>query len=380
VRDIWRYAWHNSESRLIVTLHSWSDALAGLRPRVVTSWSTQDALTLTYAGLSDGLVHTLPYLELCRTRLGQPETDRRSYRIGRNTLFAGRTVAEADILAVGCAWRAAVRLPTHRSLVLPMRCHLVVRTSDSPGTPAWSISRKARQQFARERRRRGWTLEVAERPEDFDFFYHEMHIPTMLNRHGEFARSLSERSARRNLFGHGVLFFLVEDGRRVSGMLCRHDRGHRLTLRMAGTLDGGRDMYRSGTSTAMYLMILEWARNHGVVDVDLSGFEPFLSKGIFQFKRKMHPRVVVPANHFRNKSVWLRVNRDTSTVRDFLVDNPPLVLNGDRTLTAIYFYDRDRPAREDLRWQTAGISGSRLVDLDSFLGHPGHTSPLSERN
>jgi hypothetical protein len=163
-----------------------------------------------------------------------------------------------------------------------------------------------------------------------------------------------------------VLFFLRERGDRVAGMLCRREPGT-LVLRLAGVRDGAEDAYRSGTYIALYVSILDWTARNGVSTVDLSGSEPFLSKGIFQFKRKLHPDMRWPATHFAGKRLWLCVRRDTPAVRDFLVANPVLAPAGDG-FEALYFHDRDRLARRDLQWRTGGVVGCRTVDLDAFLG------------
>jgi hypothetical protein len=151
-------------------------------------------------------------------------------------------------------------------------------------------------------------------------------------------------------------------------MLCRWaSRTRTLTLRLAGVDGGAAEHYRSGAFTALYPLILEWAAQHGVRTVNLSGCEPFLSKGIFQFKRKLHPRVVLPASHFGGKRLLLRVLRDSARVRDFLVANPVIAESADGGLDAVYFHDEQRPARLDHRWEGVGLRAARLVHLSSFL-------------
>jgi hypothetical protein len=192
-----------------------------------------------------------------------------------------------------------------------------------------------------------------------------MHQPTMRRRHGAATRTVSRAVAWHSLFHRGVLFFLRENGERVAGMLCRLEAGA-VVLRLAGVRDGAELAYRSGTYLALYVGILEWATRNRLDRVDLSGAEPFLSKGILQFKRKLHPWVGCPATHFAGKRLWLGVRRDTPAVRDFLVANPVLMPAADG-LTALYFHDRARPPRLDLRWQTPGVTGHTRVDLDAFL-------------
>lgn len=374
----WRYRWHNSADPRMVRLHHTVDAVTALCPRVTVS-HPRDAggLTLAYAGLGAGLDHVLPFLEQRRG-----PTARREHRRTTWARLAAHGVPGADLLAVGCPPGRAFRPPARQPTVLaPFRVGLVVHLdrAGSSTIPA-RLSRKTRQQYQREQRTLERSLEVAATRADFTFFYDRMHRPTMDRRHGAATRSVPRGTAWHSLFGHGVLFFLREKGERVAGMLCRLEPGA-LVLRLAGVLDGAEDRYRSGTYVALYVSILQWAEWQGLTRVDLSGAEPFLSKGIVQFKRKLHPHVAPPATHFAGKRLWLCVRRDTPAVRDFLVANPVLA-EAQGGLRATYFHDRDRPPRTALRWRTGGVVDATEVDLDVFLkGLPcavsraGSTSP-----
>ncbi|WP_433338033.1 GNAT family N-acetyltransferase [Spirillospora sp. CA-294931] len=358
----WGYVWGHSDDPRIVRAHQWTDALRSARPTVVESPAGGDGVALAYAGLPDGLTHVLPFLE---ERRG-PAGNRRSRTTTWTAIAKGHAAPEADILAAGCLPGRAAALPRERSLLLPFRVNLVVPATADPAAAQRRLSRKARQQYAREQRRLARTFEVAADEADFDFFYDRMHAPTMRRRHGDAARSVDRETARRCLFGRGVLFFLCEEGTRVAGLLCRREPGS-LTIRLAGVLDGADRLYQSGTYLALYVLTIEWASRNGVATVDLSGCEPFLSKGIFQFKRKLHPQIVPPKNHFARKRLWLHVRRDRPAVRDFLVANPLLLPADGGGLTALYFHDRDRPAQLGLRWQCPGVAGHLLADLDAFF-------------
>lgn len=356
-----RYGWHNSTRAWACRWHCRIDRLVTTRPRVTVSYPADGGPTLAYAGLDDGLSYVLPFLEQRRGATSRRESHRASW--------AGLDEPAADILAVGCLAAHAFAPAGVAGVELPFRVNLVVRPGRDPAAVAARLSRKARQQYLREQRSRCRRLEVASTDADFEYFYHHMHLPTMRRRHGTAVRSVPARTARHSLFRHGVLFFLCECGDRVAGMLCRREPGA-LVLRLAGVRDGGEDAYRTGTYLALYVSILVWSARNGVATVDLSGSEPFLSKGIFQFKRKLHPDVRRPATHFAGKRLWLCVRRDTAAVRDFLVANPVLVAAAGG-FEALYFHDRTRPGRLDLPWRTGGVVGYRTVDLDVFLGGSG---------
>ncbi|GHH43336.1 GNAT family N-acetyltransferase [Lentzea cavernae] len=349
-----RYAWNNSSSPWLVRAHRLVDTAAVVVPELTVSVGS-DGPTIAYGGLRHGLTHVLPFLEQRRGSASRQSTRRTTWR----ELADGSAAPEADLLLVGHLHDVAV--PEH-ALALPFRIVLGVPVGPDPAEVPARLARKARQQHARELRSRERTLEVAAGESDFHSFYDEMHRPTMVNRHGDAMRSESRRSALECLFRRGKLFFLCESGERVAGMLCRVE-GRTLVLRLAGVAAGGEEPYQVGTYMALYVLILQWASANGFDLVDLSGSEPFLSKGIFQFKRKMRPEVSLPANHFAYKRLLLHVRRDRPPVRDFLVANPVLTAG----FEAVHFFDEQRPPRTDLRWETPGVHGQRLVHLDGFL-------------
>ncbi|MFC9431540.1 hypothetical protein [Streptomyces sp. NPDC056987] len=281
-------------------------------------------------------------------------------------LMHSQAAPGADILAVGMLRdRVPTRLPRH-SLLLPFRVTLAVPVGPEPQDVLGRLSRKARQQHAHEVRSHNRTLEVAAGEDYFAFFYDGMHRLSLVNRHGDAARSEGRDSAPVCLFRRGVLFFLCESGRRVAGMLCWLEGGT-LVVRLAGVARADDEAYASGTYSAMYVLILQWAGEHGLTRVHLSECEPFLSKGIFQFKRKMPPEVALPRNHFSGERLMLRVRRDNPFVRDFLAANPVLAFGQEQGFEAVYFHDDDRPPRLDLRWRCPRVRGQRLVHFDDFF-------------
>jgi Acetyltransferase (GNAT) domain len=358
-----QYFWQNSGNPAVIRLHHWSDAISTIRQTAIESTVADGGVRIGYTGLADGRTHILPFLEQRRNGTALRRETSTSWR----DVATGSALPECDILAVGGLAPRIAALPVARSLLLPLRISLIVPVGTVPATIRHRLSRKARQQYVRELGRSNWVLDIASGDAAFAFFYDRMHVPTMVRRHGLASRSVPRAAARTCIYQHGVLFFLTQGGQRVAGMLCRRE-GDVLIIRLAGVLDGDAAAYQRGEYLALYMAILEWAAGHEVRYVDLSGCEPFLSKGIFQFKRKMHPEVRLPRNHFQGKRLWLQVRRDTGAVRDFLVANPALtVTDGGTGLTAVYFHDSDRPPRTDLRWQSPGVSGCRYIDLDEFL-------------
>ncbi|MFJ4321080.1 GNAT family N-acetyltransferase [Streptomyces lavendulae] len=375
-----RYAWTNSEHPGLTRLRRWWDGdLPGRFPQVVSELPGHP-LVLGYAGIGDGLRHVLPFLE--GRRSGDADAVRRRHSTLRwAQLERGEGLPDCDLLAVGTTAGRAPRLPRDRSLLLPFRLHLVVPIVADAEEMRRRISRKERQRSERQFRTRGWTVETSTSVADFDHFYDAIHLPTMSRRHGTATRSMDRDMARECLLRQGVLLFLREGDRYVAGMLCRYGPGaDTLTLRLAGVLDGAEEHYAHGALSALYPALIDWAGRHGVRRLDLSGCEPFVSKGIFQFKRKFHPLVELPRTHFRDKRLWLSVRRDTPAVRDFLVANPVLAEDpaAPGRWHALYFHDAERPARRTLPWQCPNVTDTRDIDLDAFLGSARRTSTSHE--
>ncbi|UQI45300.1 GNAT family N-acetyltransferase [Streptomyces sp. HU2014] len=343
-----RYAW-DTGPRLAAVRVRWDGAR-----RPFTACSPPDGpVRLCYTGLGDGSRHILAFLR-------QRGVDTVATRPG------ARHSAPVDIRLSGLPARR-VPVPGPATVVLPFRVRLVVPVGAGPGALRARISARESRTFRAGRAARGWTWETGTGPHAFDHFYERMHLPTMRRRHGEATRSLSAALAYECLFRKGILFFLVEDGTRVAGVLCARGRHHRvLTMRLLGVLDGAEQYYADGAVRALTHFTLEWADAHGFDHVDLSGCEPFLSKGIFQFKQRFHPECRLPDDHFGGKRLVLRVGRDTPRVRDLLVANP-VIACGDDGFEALYFHDADRPPRTDLAWRCPGVRRARHVPLDAFL-------------
>ena len=375
-----RNAWQRSSNPLLATTRRWYDGyLRRLFPFAISRTATGQ-LTIAYGGLPDGLSTILPFLEGQRTALAGPSVGRESGRLRWRDLRQPLWHEAADLAVIGCSARRARLLAADRALILPLRLHQVIdlasgRSGDGGGL---RVSKKERQQFARNRGRHGWTWERSERAPDFDFFYERMHLPTMRWRHGAQALTADKRTVYECMFRNGHLFFVVENGARIAGAVCQqHKRQRKLTLWLVGLIDGDERYHRAGALAAVYHFLLEWATAEGFAQVDLAASAPFLSKGTYQFKRKFHPRVQLPPNHARGKRLCLRINRDSPAVRDFLVANPLLILDGGG-LTAVYFHDESRCARTELRWESPGIRRALHLDLDHFLQpgmaglRPGH--------
>jgi hypothetical protein len=360
------YWWNNTPDPGWRAVRSRTESLARNVP-VISSHTVQGGMSIGYAGLPVGRTNILQLLEHQRSRLGWATVRRTGTTVRWSDLTAGEW-PDTDLVVVGAEERALRHLPERGSVTAPFRLHLVVDVPPSQQDLARLISKRERWQFRRDQREHQWALEEDSSPEAFTFFYDRMHGPTMLNRHGDRSRTERLDVARHAVLGHGALFFLSQAGTRVAGVLCHWSKDRRtLTTRLLGVLDGLDEYYRSGAFKALYHHLLQWACEQHVAHVDLFGTEAYVSKGIFQWKRRLGAHPEWPPNHFATKRVRIYPRRDTPAVRDFLVANPLIRTDALGRLTPVYYTDDSRPPRLDLSARCPGLAEPEVVHLDTVL-------------
>nr|WP_042193669.1 GNAT family N-acetyltransferase [Kibdelosporangium sp. MJ126-NF4]CEL20837.1 hypothetical protein [Kibdelosporangium sp. MJ126-NF4]CTQ98358.1 hypothetical protein [Kibdelosporangium sp. MJ126-NF4] len=361
------YLWSQSMDPRVVATRTWLDTQV-LPWTTVTSTAGADAPSIAYVGVPHGIVKIHQMLEKRREALGAVTRNRVRDRADREALLRGDWLPDADLVAVAGSPAQIGVLPGEAALMLPFRLHILARTED--GGDGWRqrMSKSERRWSLQYHKSGEWGLELARDEESFDFFYDRMHVPTMRTRHGDRARSESRDMARECLFRRGVLAFVTRDRRRVAGMLCRWEPGEGLlTVRLVGVLDGRPEHYEDGAMRVSDHLLLEWASDRGVRQVDFGGSEPFLSLGTFQWKRKVGPSAIIARNHLGSLRLWWHARRDTPAVRDFLVANPVVEVADGHRLRAVYFHDEQRPARLDLAGTREGLDGHRVLSLDEFF-------------
>jgi hypothetical protein len=359
-----RYHWNNAGHPLVRAFRSAVDARGGPGPAVLSD-NPGYGLSFAYAGLQIGHLNVRQLLERRRIALGGETPVLRTESVSWPDLVRG-FLPDADLVLVGAEKARIRQLPVARAFVAPFRVHLVVDTAKGPEAVRAGISRRERWEFSRNSRSHHWTLREDNSEPAFRFFYDRMHMPTMNVRHADDTRTEEFALARDHILRRGRLMFVVDDGQPVAGVLC-HERNGTITTRLLGVLDGSAEHYESGAFKAAYHLLLTWAAERGYAAVDFYGTEAFLAKGIFQWKRKFAPRVIVPPNHFSTKRLYLAVRRDSERVRDFLVANPFIEIGADGTMRAVYFHDGVRQARTDISAKAGALAAPRHVDLDEFF-------------
>ena len=226
------------------------------------------------------------------------------------------------------------KLPSQNAIVLPFRLQFVLDIQGEWKDVEQRWRGDALRNDKRQAQRFGYEYEISHDEADLEMFYHDMYLPTMQKRHGKLAALLPKAEAHQFL-RHGWLFLVKRDGAYVAGGLC-HAQDGILEFKEMGVLNGDQQLMREGAVGAMNYLRIRWAHQEGYQGVNFGECWPFLS-GIFQSKRKWGAAVSIPPHE--HKQIWIKIQRNTPAVSQFLQSNPCVIVNGRGELNGLIVTD-----------------------------------------
>jgi hypothetical protein len=209
------------------------------------------------------------------------------------------SVGEPEPMATGWLWRprkllapfadlviseihplAASRFRNAGWIVVPHAVRFEASlASIPPSRPSHSLAEDLRRV-----RNRGFALERAGSPEDWDEFFSDMVIPLARQRFGREGWVPNPR-LRRDLASLATLLFVHTVEGRVAG-ICVVPTGTKAWTPALGVKGADRRLVREGAVAAMYFGVIELARAEGLERVDFGRASPFLNDGLHRYKRK----------------------------------------------------------------------------------------------
>lgn len=360
-----RYGWRNSSHPGVIRMHRLLDSWG---PKIGTVTSTVPACphapSISYAGIPQGLANILKLTDVLRSRDFPGAINWESNNDG----------AVADISLHGTSVRGA---PAGvRELVLPFRVHLAIPTPDLESVKQ-AVSKRERSRFSSSLNQEQWRARITTDENEVRRFYFRMHLPTMAKRHADAARTESLDLAL-HIVRQGGLFLSESSAGPVAGCLFTQV-GSVFTTRLLGVDEGADEHYDNGAFKNLYYMMLKHcANNSSIQTMDLFGTEAFISKGIFQWKRKLGAQVCQAPNHFRHKFLRLKVHRDSPGVRRFLLHNPMLI-DTPSGFAPVYFMEGNQGAMREFSAQMGGLNPPLHIPIDEFLSLDDAVNPYARR-
>lgn len=210
----------------------------------------------------------------------------------------------------------------------------ILDISDPWDTILARMSRSKRKRIRRIQKL-GYTFEVTNDIEKLRSFYYEMYVPRILKRHEKSAKVICLAECER-LFRSGGLLLVKSNGEYISGAIYV-PRGNELYIPTLGISKIDQHLTEGGHVT-LYFLIL-WAKQQGFKKIDYSICKPFLTDGIFCYKKewgmKIRPYKGQDAEIFA-----IRFCNFGCGVRDFLLDNPFIYMDGEH-LKGLVVLDSD---------------------------------------
>lgn len=213
----------------------------------------------------------------------------------------------------------------------------------------------------RNTRCRWHTVEFAHAAADFEIFYDRMYLPYAHDRHGMQTYVYNKYLLRR-AFRRGGILHLIRDGSPLAGALFERN-GSTLIFVALGVVNGDMALLRQGAVAALYVHLLDYAREQGCTAIDFRGSRPSLLDGVLRYKRKWGATLYDKRDVLHATLVhW---NRLDDVVAEFLAHTPLIFRDGDG-LSAVAVVDRPAPwTAADLRRERdkLWVTGLRKLSL-----------------
>lgn len=167
-------------------------------------------------------------------------------------------------------------------------------------------------------RRYGYQFEVTRDPAQLEYFYYKMYVPYQAARHKKQWIKIGFQEMKR-MFHKGLLFMVKRGGKRLAGNLAVL-RGNSVWYYINGVREGKLRYLNEAALTATYYFAILWAKDNGYRWMDFGHCRPFLSDGLWNYKKKWGMEV---RRSDRIKSVLgMRVCKVNRAVEEFMSKNP----------------------------------------------------------
>lgn len=132
--------------------------------------------------------------------------------------------------------------------------------------------------------RGGFSWHTSFQEEDFDFFYHRMHVPNVANRHKGYGTPEKQSDLYRD-FKRGMMVFVDNaQGEPVSGKVAMII-GDVYWGVCNGVIDGSHEWLEKGAVAALYYFTIRWCLEHHIRRYDIGNVKPFIQDGIYLHKK-----------------------------------------------------------------------------------------------
>ncbi len=181
-------------------------------------------------------------------------------------------------------------MDTGLSFSIPPWIHQVLEEIDRPIDYILADMNQTMRRNIRRLESQGFSYVFSKNQDDFDSFYHHMHLPYIQRRFSELDMIIMEYDSILKRFQRGGLILIKQNQIPVCGMICIWENDCLYAQEM-GVLDGEFDLVKQGSNVALWWFMLDFARKQEVVRFDFGSSHPLIVDGVFNFKRQYGTRV-----------------------------------------------------------------------------------------
>jgi hypothetical protein len=197
-----------------------------------------------------------------------------------------------------------------------------------------SMSKKTLKNNLRKLKRGDFSYSITKDPDDFNYFYYNMHLPYISKRHGDTAIKKSYMEMKKS-FENGELLQIKEGQEIVAGVIIDYkvmDEMPRLTI--LGVLRGDFNYVKRGAIIALYYYTIHYLKHRNYEKFNLGFTRPFFSDGVLNYKLNWGAKIVCKTSH----AFLLSLSSKNKCLKNFLSCNP-FILRERNNLTLAIFSD-----------------------------------------
>ncbi len=181
-----------------------------------------------------------------------------------------------------------------------------------------TISKKAFKTYMRQIKKSDFRYTISKDPFDFKFFYNNMYLPYLSQRHGNLGLEISLEIMKRS-FNNGELLMIKDGQEIIAGVLIDYKVMNGIPrLVQLGILRGDFNYVNKGALTAIYYYTIEYLkkRNHKKFSVGYA--RPFIYDGLTKHKLYWGANIVCETS----QAFLLCILSHKKSLKTFLSDNP----------------------------------------------------------
>ena len=212
-------------------------------------------------------------------------------------------------------------------------------------------------------RRHRFGYRVTTEIQDFDRFYHEMHLPYINNVFGDSAFLMSYEEMKAAI-PQCELFFVTQDGQDIAGGIHRYDGAKQVRAWTMGVKDGDRKWVKMGALSALEYFETIYLPEKGYLELHKGASRPFLSDGALRFKLNRGMTITDHTEH----SFVLYISNNKLGVCEFLQNNPFFYVDGGKLHAALFIpadkcFDQSMADTLSKKWSASEGVGIHVFSL-----------------